>query len=167
MIKNKKALRGSYVIPRNSAGFTRAKFKSQTHFIFASTMLVIGFLFILQGCSTKRTVYKAAKQCNVLIEAEFPYRTHREIERAFQCNKGRIFSEYSRSLKLEPELSGKIVFEFTIEPSGKVTSCQVVSSTMKNLDLEQRLIARIRAFKFGQKSASPMTVTYPIEFLPR
>ena len=54
----------------------------------------------------------------------------------------------------------------TIEPSGKVTIVNVLSSDLKNESLEKKLATRIKMFKFGAKDAEVMIVTVPIDFYP-
>ena len=39
---------------------------------------------------------------------------------------------------MQPDLQGKLVLEFTISPAGEVTECHVVSSELKDPDLEQQ-----------------------------
>src|SRR5262249_55030330 len=53
-------------------------------------------------------------------------RSREEIELVFDKNKGAIYALYSRALRDQPELQGKMVLEFTVAPSGEVTMCRVV-----------------------------------------
>ena len=59
-----------------------------------------------------------------------------------------------------------MVLKLSIAPSGQVTDIRVESSELKAAELESKLLARIRAFDFGAKDVNPMTVTYPLDFLP-
>lgn len=93
-------------------------------------------------------------------------RSEAEIERVFQKNKGSIFSIYNRELRKDPSLQGKVVLELTIDASGVVTKCIILSSELDNEKLEKRLISRIKKFKFVSKKVPVFTVRYPIEFLP-
>ena len=54
-------------------------------------------------------------------------RTREEIELVFDQNKSAIYALYSRALRDNPALQGKVVLEVTIAPSGEVTACRVVS----------------------------------------
>jgi hypothetical protein len=58
------------------------------------------------------------------------------------------------------------VFELTIAPWGEVTDCRIVSSELKDPELERKLVARIRMFRFADKDVEAMTTTKPIEFFP-
>ncbi|HET9329369.1 MAG TPA: AgmX/PglI C-terminal domain-containing protein [Steroidobacteraceae bacterium] len=93
-------------------------------------------------------------------------RSREEIELIFDRNKGRIYSLYARALRNNAELQGKLVLEFTIAPSGEVTMCRVVSSELKDPDLEQKIVAMVRLFHFDPKDVDSVTTTKPIDFFP-
>jgi len=93
-------------------------------------------------------------------------RSREEIELIFDRNKGAIYSLYSRALRERPELQGKMVLEFTINPAGEVTKCRVVSSELGDPELEQKIVARVRLFRFEAKDVETITTTKPIDFFP-
>jgi TonB family protein len=93
-------------------------------------------------------------------------RSIEEIKLVFDRNKGSIYTLYNRALRSDPTLQGKVVLKLTIAPSGAVSDVQVVSSDLKNPELERKLLARIKQFDFGAKEVAVMVVTYPIDFLP-
>jgi periplasmic protein TonB len=93
-------------------------------------------------------------------------RSPEEIELVFDRNKGRIYNLYARALRDNAELQGKLVLEFTIAPSGEVTMCRVVSSELKDPELEQKIIALVRLFRFEPKDVDTITTTKPIDFFP-
>jgi len=93
-------------------------------------------------------------------------RSREEIELVFDRNKGTIYTLYARALREHPELQGKLVLEFTIAPSGEVTMCRVVSSELHNEDLESKIIARVKSFRFEPKDVETITTTKPIDFFP-
>ncbi len=93
-------------------------------------------------------------------------RTDEEIQLIFDKNKGAIDRIYSRALRTDPSLQGKLVLKLTIAPSGKITKISVVSSELNSPALEKRLMSRIKLFNFGSKSVGTITVTYPVVFLP-
>jgi protein TonB len=95
-----------------------------------------------------------------------PARSREEIELVFDRNKGRIYSLYARALRDNAELQGKLVLEFTIAPSGEVTMCRVISSELKDPDLERKIIALVRLFRFDPKDVDSVTTTKPIDFFP-
>jgi len=93
-------------------------------------------------------------------------RSIEEIKIVFDRNKGSIYTIYNRALRQDPTLQGKVVLKLTISPAGEVLNCQIVSSELKNTDLERKLVARIKQFNFGSKDVDTVVVTYPVDFLP-
>jgi periplasmic protein TonB len=89
-----------------------------------------------------------------------------EIELVFDRNKGAIYALYNRALREQPDLKGKLVLELTISPAGDVLACSVVSSELNNGELERKIVARIKLFKFEAKEVETITVKKPIEFFP-
>jgi len=93
-------------------------------------------------------------------------RSIEEIKIVFDRNKGSIYLLYNKALRQDPTLQGKVVLKLTISPAGEVLNCQVVSSELKNSELERKLVARIKQFNFGAKDVDTVVVTYPVDFLP-
>lgn len=93
-------------------------------------------------------------------------RSREEIELIFDRNKGAIYSLYSRALRDTPDLQGKMVLEFTVSPTGEVTMCRVVSSELNDPELEKKIVARVRLFRFEAKDVETITTTKPIDFFP-
>ena len=77
-----------------------------------------------------------------------------------------IYAIYSRALRDNPALQGKVVLEVTIAPSGDVTDVRIVSSDLGDPELERKLVARVRMFKFDARDVAPMTTSKPIDFFP-
>jgi periplasmic protein TonB len=95
-----------------------------------------------------------------------PGRSAEEVALLFDKNKGRIYSLYARALRDNADLHGKVVLEFTIAPSGDVTSCRVVSSELHDPELEQKIVAMVRLMQFGREDVDAITITKPIDFFP-
>jgi TonB family protein len=93
-------------------------------------------------------------------------RAREEVEIVFDRNKGALYALYGRALRDQPELQGKLVLEFTIAPSGEITMCRVVSSELKDPELERKIVARVRLIKFKPADVEPLTVSKPIDFFP-
>ena len=89
-----------------------------------------------------------------------------EIALVFTRNKGAIDAMYARALRDNPALSGKVVLEITISPSGDITAARIISSELKDPEFEAKLLARIRLFKFEAKDVATLTATKPIDFFP-
>ncbi|HEX4387935.1 MAG TPA: AgmX/PglI C-terminal domain-containing protein [Steroidobacteraceae bacterium] len=95
-----------------------------------------------------------------------PARSREEIELVFDRNHGHLDSLYARASRENAELQGKVVLELTITPAGEVTMCRVVSSELKDPELERKIVALVRSFRFESKDVDTITVTKPIDFFP-
>lgn len=93
-------------------------------------------------------------------------RSEEEIALVFDRNKGAIYALYTRALRDKPDLQGKLVLELTISPDGQITRCDVISSELHDPELERKLVARIKLFRFEARDVAPITVTKPIDFFP-
>ena len=89
-----------------------------------------------------------------------------DVLQILDSNKGAIFALYTRALRTNPDLMGKVVLKLVIAPGGEVTSCQIVSSELANPELEGKLVARIKSIHFPAQDVGVAEVTYPIEFFP-
>jgi periplasmic protein TonB len=89
-----------------------------------------------------------------------------EIALVFTKNKGAIDAMYARALRDNPALQGKVVIELTIAPSGDITAARVISTELNDSEFENKLLARIRLFKFDAKDVAALTATKPIDFFP-
>jgi periplasmic protein TonB len=93
-------------------------------------------------------------------------RSREEIEQVFDRNKGALYALYTRANRENAALQGKLVLEFTILPSGEVTGVRVVSSELNDAELEAKIVARVKLFRFESKDVEPMKATKPIDFFP-
>ncbi len=93
-------------------------------------------------------------------------RSQEELALAVARAKGALYAIYNRALREDASLQGKVVVEFTIAPSGAITDCHVKSSELKNPDLEQKLISRLKAMEFKAEDVDVMIASYSIDFLP-
>jgi TonB family protein len=116
--------------------------------------------------TNQKKLAKAANATQQQKRVSLAKRTADEIERVFQKNKGSIFNLYNRALRKNPSLSGKVVVELTISPSGVVTAVKILSSELGDDKLERKLVIKIKKFKFTKAKVAEITVTYPIDFLP-
>ncbi|MDY6944936.1 MAG: AgmX/PglI C-terminal domain-containing protein [Pseudomonadota bacterium] len=93
-------------------------------------------------------------------------RSEEEIALVFDRNKGAIYALYTRALRDKPDLQGKVVLELTIGADGSIQRCEIVSSELNDPELERKLIARVKSFRFEAKDVGTITVTKPIDFFP-
>jgi TonB family protein len=116
--------------------------------------------------SSPAAVVDAGGGPRVVKGGSAPSRSREEIELVFDQNKGAIFALYNRALRRDAGLQGKVVLELTIDPSGAVTACRIISSDLQDAELEQKLVQRVRMFRFEAKEVATMTTTKPIDFFP-
>jgi hypothetical protein len=95
-----------------------------------------------------------------------PGRTDEEIQIVFDRHKSQLYRLYNLELRRDPTLQGKIILRLTIEPDGSVSLCQLHGSNMNAPDLAAQVVERVKTFNFGAKVVPPVTIIYPIDFLP-
>jgi TonB family protein len=93
-------------------------------------------------------------------------RAPEDITKVFDKNKPGLYSLYDRERRKDSSLKGRVVFQLTILPNGKVADVKVISSDLNNPALESRIMSRIKLFMFTPTSGELVTLTYPVEFLP-
>jgi outer membrane biosynthesis protein TonB len=95
-----------------------------------------------------------------------PGRTDEEIQIVFDRHKAQLYRLYNLELRRDPTLQGKIILRLTIEPDGSVSLCQLHATNMNAPDLASQVVERVKTFNFGAKVVPPVTIIYPIDFLP-
>ena len=102
-----------------------------------------------------------------LSDGPGPSRTDEEIQIVFDKYKAALYRIYNRELRANPTLQGKVVLRLTIQPNGSVSLCKVESTDMNSSKLLANIVARVKRFNFGAKAdVPPVTILYPIDFLP-
>lgn len=95
-----------------------------------------------------------------------PARSDETIRAVLESSKGSLYAIYNRSLRQNPTLSGKVLFELVIEASGAVSSCRIVSSELGDADLERKLVARLKMLNFGAAAVAQYKSRWEVNFLP-
>lgn len=93
-------------------------------------------------------------------------RDMQSVRRTIERYKGAVYSLYSKALRLNPELSGRFVFEFVILPDGKIDTLKLKSSELGDNALEKRMLSKIKAINFGTEEVNATAVQYTFTFLP-
>jgi hypothetical protein len=102
-----------------------------------------------------------------LSDGPGPSRTDEEIQIVFDRHKAALYRLYNRELRKDPTLKGQMILRITIEPDGSVSLCQLKSTDMDSPMLSSQVLARVQTFDFGAKEGiPPVTILYPIDFLP-
>lgn len=93
-------------------------------------------------------------------------RTIEEIRLVLERHKGSFNILYTKQLRRDPGLRGKVLFELTIAPSGKVTNCRIIESALNFPSLERKFVLKFRSIDFGEKDVGTTIINYPLDFFP-
>lgn len=100
------------------------------------------------------------------LSSQVGLRDMESIRRTLEGTKSNIFSLYQRARLDHPELEGKFVFKFLIEPDGSISDLQLISSELGLNELEKNILAKIKKINFGPEDVSQTEVEYKFVFLP-
>lgn len=95
-----------------------------------------------------------------------PGRSEADIRRVLEANKSSLYTLYSRALRTNPLLKGKVVFELVIRADGSLAEVTIVQSELKDAKLERQLTLRLRSVNFGAAEAALTRSQWTVEFLP-
>ncbi len=88
-----------------------------------------------------------------------------EIRRVIMQHIGGLRAEYNKRLRSLPNLKGSILIRLSIDPSGRVINCILISSTLNDKILEMGVISRIKSWMFSACSTcGTATLNYPFSF---
>jgi len=87
-------------------------------------------------------------------------RSPESILRVIRQHVGGFRYTYSKYLRDNPALGGKISLKFTISPSGDVVAISVARSNTGSAELDQEIVDKGRRMKFDQIEGRDVTVTY-------
>lgn len=77
-------------------------------------------------------------------------RTPEQVRVVFEKNSAQFNVVYQQALKDKPSLGeGTIRVKLTIDATGNVVSCQVITSDFKQSDLETQIVEIVKSLKFG------------------
>ncbi len=71
---------------------------------------------------------------------------------------------FAKFLVQNPEARGEIVLGFLLFPQGKAEKVKILSSSLKDNDLEKCLTSVVERSPFKRFAGEPISVTYPIRF---
>lgn len=103
----------------------------------------------------------------VQIEESTGARSQEELRLVFEQYKSSFDQLYRRALRKNASLEGSVTLKLEIQPNGKVSSCTVSNSELKDKSLEKRLASRCRRIEFKDRPGVDVTtVEFPIRFIP-
>ena len=113
------------------------------------------------------------KQGQVNIQAPGPIRgsqaamvrrTSSSVMGVINSQQGRIMYAYTKYLRTDANLRGKVSIDVTIEADGSVSNTGVVESTVENDDFVREIIAILRRLRFEPIPEGSITVNVPLVF---
>lgn len=107
----------------------------------------------------------AAKQ-TVTEDSVLGSRETQSIRKVLDANKGAIYAIYRKALRSDPSLQGKLTVKLQIDPDGSVSKVELVFSELDSLDVEKKLMNRIRLINFGEQAVTQTLLDYSFNFLP-
>jgi periplasmic protein TonB len=94
-------------------------------------------------------------------------RSEEEIRKVMAQHQGAIHSIYSRALRENPALQGKMVVKIVIDPSGRIVEASLVSSELGDPALENKILQRIKLITFPSSNVARTTLNQTFDFLPQ
>jgi hypothetical protein len=99
--------------------------------------------------------------------SKYRERNPNETSRILDQHKGAIYQLYNRALRQNPTLEGKITIKLEIDHLGKVVEAAIVSSELKDAELESAILRRVRMITFPPSNVSGTTINQTFDFLPQ
>jgi TonB family protein len=98
--------------------------------------------------------------------AEEPSRSFQAIAATVRQYQSGIKYVYNRELLSNPNLGGKMLVAFVIQPDGSVDSVEVRQSTLNWPALDEAVRKRMQHWKFPRSPGGPVRVVFPFVFHP-
>ncbi|WP_143872802.1 AgmX/PglI C-terminal domain-containing protein [Catenovulum sediminis] len=93
-------------------------------------------------------------------------RSEASIRQVLENNKTSLYTLYSKALRKNPLLAGKVVFELEIAASGEIVKAAILSSELNDKKLERRLLLKLKSIQFAAQQVASINTQWTIEFLP-
>jgi TonB family protein len=87
-----------------------------------------------------------------------------QVGRVVRAHQGAVRACYEVEAQKDPSLRGALVVSWTIDPSGAVTSVNVLRSTLNNARVEQCVPRLVRSWRFPASEGSTDVPAFPIRF---
>ncbi|MFT6388566.1 MAG: outer membrane biosynthesis protein TonB [Cellvibrionaceae bacterium] len=93
-------------------------------------------------------------------------RSTESIRSVFERTKSNVNSLYYQARLENPNLSGTFLFKITIEPDGSVSKLTLLSSELRDKQLEGSILSRVKRMNFGSEDVATTAVEYKFAFFP-
>jgi TonB family protein len=97
-------------------------------------------------------------------QAAMVRRSSETVMAVINSQQGRIMYTYTKYLRTEPNLHGKVSIDITIEADGAVSKANLVESTMNNADFDRDVVNILRRLRFEPIPEGSLTVNLPFVF---
>ncbi|MBI5526437.1 MAG: serine/threonine protein kinase [Deltaproteobacteria bacterium] len=87
-----------------------------------------------------------------------------QVIRAINEHQHQIQACYERALIGSPGLSGKVTFEWTVDPGGRVSKAAEKSSTMGSPKVSECILGIIRKMRFPKPEGGSVVISFPFMF---
>ncbi len=93
-------------------------------------------------------------------------RTASEVREVLTSKESTVLFIYNKHLRADPLLSGTVLIEMMIEPSGRVSSISILDSTTMNPAFDLELASAVGTWRFGavDEDEGSLPVIYPFHF---
>jgi TonB family protein len=94
-------------------------------------------------------------------------RTPEDFEKSFKAYEGRLKSFYDKTIQVKPNLKGEMVVKITIAADGKVSRCEILSSSLNDKSFENEIARMILdQFRFSKIPEGEEYYDTPLKFRP-
>lgn len=91
--------------------------------------------------------------------------TREQVESVVRRNSGQLLFCYEKALQSQRDLRGRVSTSWVVGPAGQVTTAKVVSTSLRNKQVENCVIASIKGWKFPRPVGGVhVDVSYPFDF---
>ncbi|MCE3010660.1 MAG: AgmX/PglI C-terminal domain-containing protein [Proteobacteria bacterium] len=90
--------------------------------------------------------------------------SEQDIVTTLNGQKNAFFKCFASLLQKDPQAQGDLALNFTIEPTGKISSSEVVNSPIKDEDFNKCLLEVLSRIEFKSFEGAPISTLYPIQF---
>ncbi|VUD69060.1 hypothetical protein TDB9533_04424 [Thalassocella blandensis] len=91
-------------------------------------------------------------------------RSDENIRTILSSVKEKVSSEYNVSHKYSSNLSGVLIFSFTISQKGAVKDLKLIESSIDDSGFESFMLAAVKAADFGEQHVKPRKIVYKYNF---
>lgn len=84
------------------------------------------------------------------------------VTRVFKRRSRAFRACYESRLKVNPNISGKVVIKFTIGTAGRITNIRVASNSTGDSAVGKCIVGKVRGWRFDRPESGAVTFTYPI-----